>query len=235
LSEPPARPGILITRPEPAASQTARLLGDRGWPVFVAPMLRIACAAPLAPSRRIQAILVTSANALPALANFDRATRLFAVGDATAARALAAGFPNVLSAGRDAEALAALAGSQLQPVAGPLLLASGAGQGMQLAAELRARGFIVRRRVAYRSVPAASIPAPVLAALRSGAVGHAMFFSADTARAFARCMNGGAEMLARVEALAISPQTAQALQALPWRGIRVASLPNQDEMVALLP
>jgi uroporphyrinogen-III synthase len=68
-----------------------------------------------------------------------------------------------------------------------------------------------------------------------------MFFSADTARAFVRCIKTHRATpallasLALVEALAISAQTADALSALQWRGIRVASHPNQDDLVALLP
>ncbi len=200
-------------------------------------MLGIEVGTALPPARHIQAVLITSANALPALAALDHATTLFAVGDATAARARADGFADVRSAGRDAEALAELVAADLQPQAGPLLLVSGAGQGMALAADLRARGFVVRRRVAYRSVLVDKIAEPVLDVLRNGSLGYVMFFSADTARAFVRCIGGRSEakLLAQIEALAISDQTARALSTLPWRAIRVASLPNQDELVALLP
>jgi uroporphyrinogen-III synthase len=234
------RGGVLITRPEPAASQMARALADQGWPCLVAPMLRIEIGPELPAPRRAQAVLVTSANALLALGQIDRALPLLAVGDATAGRALEAGFTNVMSAGRDAVALAELATGQLLPPAGPLLLASGAGQGMALAQDLRTRGFIVRRRIAYRSRPERSLPPLVLSGLQRGEIQHAMFFSAETARAFVRCIKSHAlkhdlaECLAQISALAISDQTAHALRALPWHGIRVASHPNQDELVGLL-
>jgi hypothetical protein len=40
--------------------------------------------------------------------------------------------------------------------------------------------------------------------------------------------------VAAVDALAISRRTETALAPLPWRRIRVASRPNQDELLALL-
>ncbi len=233
LSEPLPRL-VLITRPEPAASQTASVLQARGYQTLVCPMLEIQPALPLPPAP-FQAILVTSGNALPALSRFDLSTRILTVGDATAARAVKAGFRHVLSAGRDAGALAELAAAELLPADGPLLLASGAGQGLDLAADLQARGFTLRRRIAYRRVAAESLSEEVRAALDAGRVGHAIFFSADTARAFIRCIENPATALAGVEALAISSQTELALRNVAWRAIRVAKHPNQDELVALLP
>ena len=224
---------ILITRPEPGAQQTLARLATLGWRGLCAPMLSIAPRRLGAP-RRAQAVVVTSANAIPALPDALRTTPLFAVGDATAERARQAGFGRVSSAGKDAEALAALVAEQCHPEHGPLLLASGAGQGMPLAADLRGRGFTVLRRVAYAASPVSALPEAALSALRRGEVGVAMFFSPATARAFTACMVGNNRLVAGVEALAISPLTARALAPLPWRRIRVASHPNQDELVALL-
>ena len=115
------------------------------------------------------------------------------------------------------------------------MLASGEGQGLDLAATLRARGFRVQRRVAYRREAAHSLPAPALDALRGGSIRHALFFSADTARIFLACLRGDAATVEKVDALAISAQTAQALRAVAWKAINVAHHPNQDELVALLP
>jgi len=229
------RAGVLITRPEPAAHETARLVATRGFRPVLAPMLVIAPRQWPRPPRAMQAILVTSANALPALAACDRATQLLAVGDATAAQARACGFTHVVSAGRDAAALVELVEATCRPEDGPLLLASGAGQGLELDAELRQRGFTLRRRIAYRADPATTLPEPARQALEAGVVHHAMFFSAATARAFARCMIGSERQLDAIEALAMSQPTSRALAHLPWLRIRIASHPNQDELVALLP
>jgi len=234
-----ARRAVLITRPEPAAQRSAALLEGLGWRCLIAPMLDVSPCPPLPPQHAVQAVVVTSANALPALVDLDHATPLFAVGDATADAARQAGFDRVRSAGRDAVALADLVATTFLPAAGALLLASGEGQGMALAGDLRARGFVVRRRVTYRRQAVNQLPPEVACALLRGDIGHAMFFSADTARAFAQCVAGQADgvnaALRQTEALVISQAVAQAISFLPWRVIRVASHPNQDEMVALLP
>lgn len=192
---------------------------------------------PLTRPGRPQAVLVTSGNALPALPAALHATPLLAVGDATAARARAAGFAEVLSAGRDAAALADLAAARLDPAAGPLLLASGAGQGFELAAALRVSGFTVIRRVAYVAQPATALPQAARAALAAGQVGTALFFSPETARVFVTLLQRDMPpaIVQGVVALAISSRTADALFPLPWRHVRVASQPDQDTLLTLLP
>jgi uroporphyrinogen-III synthase len=191
---------------------------------------------PLSDVGHVQAVLVTSGNALPALPAGLLGTFLLAVGDATAAKARDRGFTNVASAGRDAAALAGLAADRCTPHAGALLLATGAGQGLDLAAALRTRGFRVRRRVAYAASPAAALPPTAIAALDDGSLRFAMFFSAATARAFVTCLSRACHpsVLAQVEAVAISRGTAAALAPLPWRRIRVASHPNHEAVLSLL-
>jgi uroporphyrinogen-III synthase len=226
--------GVLITRPEPGAAETAARVAALGFRPVVAPLFTIE---PRALSAiPAQAVLVTSANALPALPASLCGAPLLAVGDATAAKARALGFATVQSAGRDAVALAALAARLCAPQRGPLLLACGARQGVALARDLRARGFAVRRRIAYAARPVPELPATAAVALREGAVRAVLFFSADAARVFIarlRAMLPDAAV-ARVEALAISRTVVAALRPLPWRCIRVASHPTQDEVLKLL-
>lgn len=227
---------MLVTRPEPGASETARRLEALGHVPLIAPVLHIASASAALPAPgEIQAVLATSANALPALAGY-RGCRLLTVGDATAARAREAGFTDILSAGRDAVALAALAGARCDPGGPPLLLAVGVGEGARLTALLRAAGFTVWRHETYAARPIDRLPAAAVAALAAGEVGTALFFSSATVRAFIDLLGGAlpASVAAGVEALALSPTVAQALTPLPWRRIRVASHPNQDAILALM-
>lgn len=240
---PPPRPplrlageggSVLVTRPATGAAETAARLLRMGYRPVLAPALVIEPGTML-PLGRAQAILVTSANAVPAL---PRAARpVLAVGDATAAAARAAGFGDVRAAAGDAVSLAALAAATLDPRAGPLLLASGAGQGAWLAAALRASGFRVRRRVAYAAHPVRDLPAPARAALRAGEIGWALFFSAATARAFRAALSRAQleRATASVGALTIGQPAAEALAGLPWRLIRVAAEPTQDALLDMLP
>jgi uroporphyrinogen-III synthase len=220
---------VLVTRPEPGAGETARRLRRQGYAPIVAPLLAIVRRVPPLPPA--QAVLVTSANGLVSgLPDLP----LFAVGDATAAAARAMGMARVASAGRDAATLAALVERACDRAAGPLLLLSGARQGFELAERLRAAGFRVLRRVTYAARPVATLPATAVAMLRRGA-GHALFFSPEAARVFVRLARRGGLGPGGIEALAISAATAAALSPLPWARIRVASHPNQDALLALLP
>jgi uroporphyrinogen-III synthase len=229
--------GVLITRPEPGAGETASRVAALGLQPIVAPLLTITLRrTSLPPSGRVQAILVTSGNAIPAIPASHRHLPLFAVGAATAQRARASGFDRVSSADGDSDALAALVGERCDPSAGPLLLAAGHGQGHMLAGHLRQRGFRVQRRVVYIATPAQSLPGVAHAALATSSLTAALFFSAETAQAFVRLIELARlhETVRQVDALAIGRPAAVALQALPWRRIRVAAQPNQDAMLELL-
>lgn len=227
----PARNAVLITRPEPGASETGRWLAARGLHPVLAPLLRVRTLACQAPPG-VGAVLVTSGNALPALPAALHALPLFAVGDATAARARAAGFREVHSADGDARDLLALV-RQRPP--GPVLLASGQGQGHALAADLRAAGFTVHRRTVYAAAPVGRLPAPARAALLGGQLRAALFLSAETARAFARLLPPGLHGTLRgLDALAIAQPTADALAHLPWRCVRVSAKPTLERVLAML-
>ena len=182
---------------------------------------------------RFQAVLVTSGNALPALPASLSATPLLAVGDATAARARQAGFWRVSSAGRDAAALVAMVKLCCLPKQSALLLPAGLGQGLGVATELREHGFRVQRRVAYTTTRTRFLIPAAREALAGGRVGAALFFSPSSARAFVRACPGG-DVVRSVRAVAISAATAAALAPLRWADIRVASRPNQDELLACL-
>jgi uroporphyrinogen-III synthase len=236
LPEPSAG-GVLITRPSGSASETARRVAAMGLRPIQAPMLEIApLRARLPQPGRLQAVLITSANALPALPGAYHALPLLAVGDTTAARARAAGFRDVQSAAGDVHALVALVLARCDPAGAPLLLAAGRDRGANPTPALQARGFAVIRRSVYAAAPVSALPEQARAALESGAVRAALFFSPATARAFVRLLRAALppECVSRVEALAISRATETALAPLPWRRIRVASRPNQNELLALL-
>lgn len=228
---------VLVTRPESEAAETAERLVRMGWQPLICPMLRVEPGriAELR-GRRPQAVLVTSGNALAALPRSLAGTRLLAVGAATAARARAIGFADVLSADGDATDLLDLARNTCPPAAGPLLLAAGEGQGLDLTTKLQDQGFTVVRRIAYRTRPVGALEPSARVALCGGAVQAALFFSAATAAAFhtTAAAENLVPHLAATTAVAISPRTAAALAPLPWRAIRVASAPTQDELLACL-
>lgn len=229
---------VLVTRPEPEARETARRLRALGYRPVLAPMLTITpVPARLPRPEAVQAIIAGSMNAVRALPAAYRPVPLLAVGDATAEAARARGFRAVRSASGDARDLAALAARVLDPAGGTLLLPTRPGEGLRLAADLRGQGFAVLRRLVYAATPVATLPGRARAALARGAIDTAVFFSASAARTFARIVRGGAVAgrLRGVTALAISEAAAAALGDLEFRAVRVASRPDQDSLLALLP
>ena len=111
----PARPCILVTRPEPGATASEKVLRDRGFDVLKRPLTELA-AEPVHRAQReafsnVATIIVTSANALrhapEGLLQLVRNVPLFAVGEATARVALELGMVNVTNVGGDAENLVA--------------------------------------------------------------------------------------------------------------------------------
>jgi len=210
---------ILVTRPEPGASETAERLRVLGYEVIKAPFLAVERIAARLP-RAFQACLITSANACWAL---PAGVRTFAVGDATAAKARDQGAGPVCSANGDAAALAALAADNCDPKAGPLLLLAGEGQGLDLCKALHDRGFRMIRRVVYRAIPPKQFPTPAEKAIAAGDIDTALFFSAETARAFVRlCPAGLKDQVRQIRAITISPAVSRALKSLPWLSVVAA-------------
>jgi len=236
IAAAPPGPAVLITRPEPGAAKTAAVLRARGFTPVTAPVLEVVpLAAALPPPEAFAAVLVTSAQALPALGPAHRGLRLLAVGAATAAAARARGHADSESADGDAAALARLAAARLAP-GSRLLLVSGEGQGGPLAKALRLAGFRVAHHAVYAARAVPELPQSARLALRSGTLYAATFFSADTARAFAALADraGLRDTVAPVVAVAIGAPAAEVLAVLPWRCVRVATRPTQDGLLALL-
>ncbi|MBY0338238.1 MAG: uroporphyrinogen-III synthase [Acetobacteraceae bacterium] len=226
--------GVLVTRPEPGAAETAAKIAALGWDPVLAPAL-VLRPLPFAAPSRAQALLLPSRAAARALAPWP--VPVFAVGEATAEEARRRGFARVTAATGDAAALTALVARSLRPQDGPLLLAVGRGYSLDLAQRLRARGFAVIRRVVYGAEPAPALPEAAASPLREGRVRLALFFSPRSAScSMVQVRDAGLlPALAGVEALAISPRVAATLSGLcAWRNIRAAPRPDQDSLLEML-
>lgn len=231
---------ILVTRPAPEAQRFGDQLAERGIEAVLAPLMTIEPVdRPLPPLEGVQALVFTSANGVRAFA--ARAARrdlpAYAVGEATAAAARAAGFAQVVSAGSDAEGLAALLAGRVDPAAGALLHATGADQAGDFPGLLRARGFAVVQAVLYRAAAAEELPAPARAALESGALAGVALFSPRSAELFAAlaAAAGLGPRLAALDAFCLSHAVASALEGKArFRAVRVAARPNAEALIALI-
>lgn len=231
---------LLITRPEPFASETAAALTARGHTVLVQPLL-VTTFAP-APRGLAQpaALIFTSRNGVAAVTRWPAARHwlnrpAFASGPGTARALTAAGFADVHVGAGDGAALAAAVGAVLPPGAGPLLYVAARDRSLDLGADLVRAGYRTTTVEAYRTDAVPHLMPATVAALKGGAIDAVLIYSRRTAAALAdaAAVDGVRDALARVEGLAISDAVAAVL-APHVRAVRVATRPDEDAMLALV-
>ncbi|OWR17294.1 uroporphyrinogen-III synthase [Brevundimonas diminuta] len=218
---------VWVTRAEPGAARTADRLTALGFTPITAPLLTLAPlpgaldAAP-APAA-VAALALTSPNGVEAFAPLISRFRrhpVFAVGDATAEAARAAGFADVRSAAGDIHALARLIAAEAPP--GPLLAPGAREPAGDLPALLPDRP--VHRLPVYAAFETHA-PAPEL-------FDAVMLHSPRAARALAadlpRAVSSG-----RV-AICISEAAAAPLSPFDFAQIRIAAAPDEPAMLSAL-
>lgn len=231
---------VLVTRPEPGASRTARRLEAQGHQPVVLPLTEtVSLPLDIPTASRAAAVAVTSANAvrhaptklIAALA----ALPCHAVGKRTADACRAAGFGVVVEGPGDADGLAAamargLAGKEIVYLCGRTRFPA-------FEARLAAAGVTVRPAETYETVEQAYDDADILARLSNGPVGYALLYSAKAATAVAGLAKRPnlRELLEPTEFLAISGRVADALRGTAGEKVRVAARPDEDALLALLP
>ncbi len=234
---------ILLTRAQPDADLFAARLAEAGIGSVVAPIFEIRPTTNLAPDMTgVSGLLFTSANGVRTLAGLidRRDLPAYTVGDATARAAEEAGFSNVESAGGDVASLAELVRERASPRDGTLFHPAGQERAGDLRVLLGQYGFTVRREVLYRAAIVDDLPGTARAALRSGVLAGAAFFSPRTAGAFATLVReaGLASDCADLVAYCLSEAVAGALATsdsrLVWRRVAVAARPTGDDLLNMI-
>ncbi|GGC49965.1 uroporphyrinogen-III synthase [Chelatococcus reniformis] len=227
---------VLVTRPQPFADRTARLLAARGHQPLVAPLLRIAPSGEPMPRGEWDAIVLTSASALIAFPEPPTLVPVFAVGDRTAEAAEEAGFQDVRSASGDREALALLARETLPPHQ-RLLVAAGRDRKEDLDRLLHEAGHEAHVWTAYVAEAETQLPAAARQAIADRSAGHVLHYSRRSASicvALAR-EEGLDQVLSSLNHVCISEDAAEPVRACGAASILVAGHPSEDAMLALLP
>jgi uroporphyrinogen-III synthase len=233
---------LIVTRPEPDDDRTARVLIRLGHEAILCPMLDIVSdtKAPI-PDGPFQAIVVTSSNAVRALAmRTDDAVPLslplFAVGDQTALEAKRAGFSRARSAGGDLGDLVALLAAELQADAGPLLYAAGEVQAGDLATRMQEQGFAVETSIVYRAEPRTQLSGVARDAIKADSVDGVLLYSQRSAQTFAAALQaaGLAPLSAEVTLYCLSAPVAEPLGEVAAGKVLVAEAPNQISLFALI-
>jgi uroporphyrinogen-III synthase len=228
---------ILVTRPREDAERLAEQLEAKGHAIVIEPIFTIE-PMPDTPLDLdgVQALLLTSANGARAfgMRSPRRDLRVFAVGDATADAARALGFSDVESAGGDVADLVDLVRAHARPEDGALLHVAGSAVAGDLAGQLGAAGFDVRRAVLYRAEPIGALSGGTVTALRDRQIDVILFFSPRTARTFVSLARsaGIAGACDEVAVAGLSPAVVEAAQEISWAAVETADVPTEAALLA---
>ena len=164
--------------------RTGEALAARGHVPLVAPVLVVRPTGDALPEGPFDGLVLTSANAVPALQDAAalRGLPVFAVGARTAALAVRAGLGPVHAGPGDGIGLAALIRGTM-PRGARLLHAAGAERKREPAAALAAAGYRLATHVAYAAHALPALPEAVAAALGRGALDAALHYSRRSAAA----------------------------------------------------
>lgn len=223
---------LLLTRPKAQAASMAHILRTRGHIVSLAPMLRVT---PLQFDRSLfeqaSAVVVTSANAAPAVADLSPASscKVFAVGPDTAEALKRVGINDVVFADATAEGLLSFITSNWRPRDGPLIYASGREVSVDISAHLNMRGYACSRVPVYAAEPSHRLPDSIRRRLLNGQLDAALFMSARTAETFVRLATSSsvADCCGSLVSVSLSDKIAEVLAPISWKASVVAASPTR--------
>ncbi|RWA68290.1 MAG: uroporphyrinogen-III synthase [Mesorhizobium sp.] len=230
---------VLVTRPEPGASRTARRLEAQGFQPILLPLTETA-ALPVEASSfpAAAAVAVTSANAVRhapgELVAALVALPCHAVGKRTAEACRAAGFTSVSDGPGDAEALAGaladeLAGKEIVYLCGRVRFPA-------FEERLAAAGAHVRPVETYDTVELDYSGADVIARSSGMPVEAVLLYSAKAASAMTDLAQRPSleHLFENTEFLVLSARVAEALGEVGGQKVRIAAQPDEDALLALL-
>lgn len=220
---------LLVTRPEPDASETAARLRALDIDAVVDPLLFArTLTTTLPPADGFAALAITSANALRALHERGEIPRLqtlpvYTVGDRSAAVARDFGFAQVVSAEGNVDDLVSLLANA--GVDGPVLYPTARQQAGDLARALAPHDVMVITAAVYEMSPAERLNTEL-----SDCDG-ALFYSRRTAETFTQL--APAADRARPGMLCLSEAVAAPLIAAHFVRVSLADHPSEEAMMAL--
>ncbi len=230
---------VLVTRPEPGASQTAKRLRDMGFLPLMLPLSETRALPVVSVPETFDAVAVTSANAIrhasQALLERLAGSRCYVVGQKTAAAAREAGFADIVIGPGDAEALADAIVSGEKRVA-VILYLCGRVRLPAFEERLRAAGIDVRPVETYDTTEIGHESSFVRRLLDGRPVDAVLLYSARAAEAFASVASRPelASLFKEAGLYCLSPRVASALGRYDSAQIHVAAEPNEDTLLLLL-
>ena len=237
---------LLITRPQPDATQLAEKLCTLGHQSVVAPLFEIIYDDTHVDLANIGGLIFTSRNGVRALLRHNNIEAhieahknlpIFAIGAATAALAKAAGWHTIYEAGGDVAALVALIVEKISapdtPAAHvPLLHCAGQHRAGDVQAALRTHNIQVERAVLYRA-QALAWPPRIIALLQAEQIAGILLYSQRAAHQFFTLFNALAAPPTLPVFYCLSPSIAAIVVAAGGRA-KIAAQPQTQALLALL-
>ncbi|MDP9127408.1 MAG: uroporphyrinogen-III synthase [Pseudomonadota bacterium] len=249
---------ILLTRPRASSLNFAKEIEAHGYEAVLEPLLTIVPHPAVMPDLSpMQAVMITSSNALEVLAARTNTSRelftlpCFCVGPRTAREAKEAGFSDVRYATGDSADLAAYMLAQGRSAATGGVgsgTAKGWGQGgevLHISGQitdgkaqriLEQASLKVTRWPIYAADPVQRLSATTLVRLAEGTLDAVTVFSVRTGQVLKGLLaqHGLEACCEGLVAIGLSDAVADVLRPLPWRKLKAAAAPTENEVITCL-
>jgi uroporphyrinogen-III synthase len=232
---------VLVTRPHAASLALATELKREGYEPVVEPLLEIVATPEPLPDVDVQAVMITSANALDVLASGGQIKHIlglpcFCVGSRTAIKAKEFGFQHIKHTTSDGKELAHLIGSSLPYKSTAVLHIAGRDVASAAQDELRHAGFHVAPWVVYTARTAADFTPETLKRLQGKKLDAVLVFSTRTADTLAILLTKHhlTGVCKKMAAIGLSDAVTGPLKPFSWRILAFAHVPAEDAMVECL-
>ncbi|MEM9469736.1 MAG: uroporphyrinogen-III synthase [Pseudomonadota bacterium] len=227
---------ILITRPEPQASELEKQLRNLGFETFKEPMLTI---------QKIDynnqgldsadGYIFTSRTAFDFLEELplDYDLPVFVVGEKTALAAQKSGFKHIQAIAGNVENLA----EELKNVQGNFVYFRGEYVSHDLNTLLIGhRALAIQNYIVYTTHQVQQFSDKLLKKLDNQEILSILFYSKRTADAFVKALQNHKkeQTLSTITALCLADSVLECLSVLPWRTLKIALNPNQQSLIEML-
>ena len=229
---------VLVTRPQPGAAITAERLHALGHQALLSPVSILRPIAAFPPAAPVDAVVVSSANALrvlqPAVLESIRLLPVFTVGVATARMAQTLGLDAISGPGTAEQLPATIARRFASPAR--LLYLAGEPRKPVLEQSLAASGYTLIVHLCYRMESATSLTSAARAALEDGAVDAVLHFSQESAKRFSTLVvaAGCADAARPIRHICMSADVVAGLKALNPGITQCAERPTEEALLRLL-
>lgn len=229
---------VFVFRPQADAERSARALSAHGHQPILTPHFNVVRLPEKAPAGEFAALVLTSGNAVPSLAEVPAAWRelpVFTVGARTAGKVRDAGFTDARSADGDRNDLIELI-CQNMPAPARLLLVIGRDRREDVPQRLSEAGYEVVIWTAYAAEAVAELPDATAEPLRNGQVEAALHFSPRGAQTFLDLTRraGIIEPALELTHVALSAEVAAPLISAGASTVLVAEYPEEAALLDAL-